>query len=148
MSENDFSKALLRGEHPIDVNELTRRVLRRDRRRMWELGILCVLAWVATVMVPWATIMPMLAKIVQYVHGDNIAPGPAPMTREEQSVFMLQLVKNATIITFVNSIACILLAAVCTVALIVSSRRATLRQVNARLAEISDQLRVLASKSV
>jgi hypothetical protein len=89
----------------------------------------------------------MLAKIVQYVKGDNIAPGPAPMTREEQSVFMLQVVKHATIITFVDSIACILLAAICTVALIVSSRRATLRQVNARLAEISDQLKVLASKS-
>jgi hypothetical protein len=146
MSENDFSKALLRGEHPIDVNELTRRVLRRDRRRMWELGTLCVLAWVATVMVPWATIMPMMEKIVQYVRGENIAPGPAPMTPQEQSLFMLQVVKRGTIITFVDSIACILLAAVCTVALIVSSRRATLRQVNARLAEISDQLKALAQK--
>jgi ABC-type Fe3+ transport system permease subunit len=34
-----------------------------------------------------------------------------------------------------------LLAAVCTVALVVLSRRATLRQVNARLAELSAELR-------
>jgi hypothetical protein len=88
----------------------------------------------------------MMAKIVQYVRGENIAPGPAPMTPQEQSLFMLQVVKQGTIITFVDSIACILLAAVCTVALIVSSRRATLRQVNARLAEISDQLKALAKK--
>jgi hypothetical protein len=38
------------------------------------------------------------------------------------------------------------MAAVCTVSLIVASRRATLRQVNARLAEISEQLKALAPK--
>jgi hypothetical protein len=38
------------------------------------------------------------------------------------------------------------LAAICTVSLIVLSRRATLRQVNARLGEISAQIRAMGKE--
>jgi hypothetical protein len=49
--------------------------------------------------------------------------------------------------TFFGSIASMFVAAVCTVLLIILSRRATMRQVNLRLAEISAQLANLAGKS-
>src|SRR5205807_5771877 len=40
MSESEFARSLLRGEDPIGVPALTARVLRRDRRRIWFLGVL------------------------------------------------------------------------------------------------------------
>jgi hypothetical protein len=145
MSEKDFGNALLRGEHPIDVNALTHGVLRRDRWRMWVLGTLCVIAWMLVVMLPWATILPMLAKVIDhFAHVDPFASPPA--TTKPQSpdmVELLQIVKVGTMATFIGSIASMFMAALCTVSLIILSRRATLRQVNARLAEISDQLKAL-----
>jgi hypothetical protein len=142
MSENEFAKSLLRGEDPIDVPALTARVLRRDRRRIWVLGALCVLAWMAVVMIPWATILPMLAKVVQYQV--NLDRGGPP--NREQLLDVLRVVKVGTMAAFASSIGCMFVAAVCTVLLIVLSRRATLRQVNARLAEISAELKAQAGR--
>ena len=146
MSEKDLGDAFLRGEGPIDVTDLTRRVLRRDRRRMWFLGIACVVAWMLVVMLPWATILPMLAKVVQ--HQAEMDNGAASTTAEQrqQSIDVLQVVKQGTIATFIGSIGSMFVAAICTVSLIILSRRATLRQVNARLGEISDQLGKLGGK--
>ena len=158
MSERELGDALLRGEHPIDVNELTRRVLRRDRRRMWILGAFCVIAWMLVVMLPWSTVLPMLAKVASHVAaveqstaGANASVDRVPTTdattqRSAQTTELLQIIKQGTIATFIGSIASMFMAAVCTIALILLSRRATLRQVNARLAEISDQLKVLTSR--
>lgn len=140
MSENEIGKALLRGEDPIDLDALTLRVLRRDRRRMWILGIGCVIAWMLVVMLPWSTVLPMVARVVQ--HQTEIQPSTAPFRADrEETIRVLQIVKKGTIATFLGSIASMFLAAVCTVLLIILSRRATLRQVNVRLAEISAQLR-------
>jgi hypothetical protein len=142
MSESEFAKSLLCGEDPIDVPALTSRVLRRDRRRIWVLGTLCILAWMAVVMIPWALILPMMAKVVLYQK--NLDRGGPP--NREQLMDMLRVLKAGTIATFLSSIGCMFVAAVCTVLLIVLSRRATLRQVNARLAEISAELRAQAGR--
>ena len=64
MNEKYLSDVLLNGETEIDVEALTAKILRRDRRRMWFLGIACIITWMAVVMLPWATIMPMVAKVV------------------------------------------------------------------------------------
>jgi len=72
MNESDLGKSLLRGEEPIDLQALTARVLRRDRRSMWFLGIACIIAWMLVVMLPWATILPMMAK------GRGTSGGPDP----------------------------------------------------------------------
>jgi hypothetical protein len=148
MSENELGKALLRGEDPIDLQALTQAVLRRDRRRMWFLGIGCFLAWMSVVMVPWATILPMIAKIAE--HQTELNRGTVPTTaeqREEQSMLVLEAVKVGTKATFLSSILSMCVAALCTVSLIILSRRATLRQVNVRLAEISAQLKALPRES-
>lgn len=144
MTQREFGDALLRGEDPIDVRALTDRVLRRDRRRMWLLGGACVLAWMLAVMLPWATIMPMVAQVIEHQATLNKG-GPAPADQRDQTLLVLQVVKQGTIATFVGSLASMLVAALSTVALVVLSRRATLRQVNARLAEISAQLRTMAA---
>ncbi len=140
MSEKELGHALLRGEDPIDVEALTQRVLRRDRRRMWLLGVGCVVAWMLVVMLPWATIMPMVAAVLK--HQADTGAGASTPTGE-QAATMLQIVKKGTIATFLGSVAAMLLAAVCTISLIILSRRATLRQVNARLGQISAQLKAL-----
>jgi ABC-type Fe3+ transport system permease subunit len=139
MTEKDLAKTLLRGEKAIDVQTLTDRILRRDRRRMWLLGIVCVIAWMAVVMLPWATVMPMVAKLGH----QELDPAtlPTPALQHEHSLALLRVLEQGTIVTFLDSIACMFIAAICTVSLIIFSRRATLRQVNARLADIAEQLR-------
>jgi len=144
MSEKDLSKAFLRGEGPIDLDGLTSYVLRRDRTRIWMLAIACVIAWMLVVMLPRSTVLPMLAKIGQYHAQSVAATAPTAIEDRAQSVALLMIVKKGTMATFLGSIASMFLAAVCTVSLIVLSRRATLRQVNMRLQEISTQLKGLS----
>lgn len=136
MREQEFS-------NPIDVEALTARTLRRDRQRVWLLGIVCVVAWMSVVMVPWATLLPMLAKVAQ--HQANLT-GQAltPAQQKVESLLVLQTLKAGTVLTFLDSVGSMFVASVCTVLLILTSRRSTLRQVNARLAEISLQIKALA----
>jgi ABC-type Fe3+ transport system permease subunit len=144
MNEKELGKALLGGEQSaLDVAALTQRVLMRDRRRVWILGIVCVIAWMAVVMLPWATILPMIAKIAQT---SLVPPADATAMGREERLRLAIAIKEGIVATFLGSVASMLVAALCTVCLIVVSRRATLRQVNARLAEISDQLKTLAVK--
>ena len=158
MNERELGRALMAGQHPIDIAKLTQRVLRRDRRRIWILGTFCVIAWMLVVMLPWATILPMMAKISQHVsqvdQTEAMQATTNPMIQKAISARMsardlefLAVVKQGTVATFMGSIASMFMAAVCTVSLIVLSRRATLRQVNARLGEISDQLRLLSNSN-
>jgi hypothetical protein len=151
MTDKYFGDALTRGEDPIDLDAMTRRVLRRDRRRIWLVGTACVVAWMLVVMLPWSTVLPMLAKVVEHQQAieRDAAPVPAGAVtprQHEQTQLMLQAVKVGTIATFVGSVASMFVAAVCTVCLVILSRRATLRQVNARLAEISAELKRLAGR--
>jgi hypothetical protein len=147
MIEKELGKALLRGEEPIDLGSLTQKVLKRDRRRIWILGIVSVIAWMMVVMLPWATILPMLAKVIEHQADAGNATTLAASDQNAQSLRLAQIVKQGTMATFFGSIASMFVAAVCTVLLIILSRRATMRQVNLRLAEISAQLANLAGKS-
>ena len=145
MSEKVLGEALLSGEGPIDVGALTDRVLRRDRRRTAWVAAACVLAWMLVVMLPWATVMPLIARVAEYQASATREAGAAVTAQQrEQSMLMLQAVRWGTIATFVGSVASMFVAAVSTVCLVIVSRRATLRQVNARLAQISADLRARA----
>jgi hypothetical protein len=147
MTEKDFGDALLRGQDPIDLAALTTAVLKRDRRRMWMLGIVCIIAWMLVVMLPWSTILPMLARVVRLQAEIDRSTVQQSSQQREQSLVVLQAIKAGTIATFVGSVTSMFLAATCTVLLIVLSRRATLRQINARLAEISAQLKAMSNNS-
>ena len=152
MNEKEIGKALLRGEEEIDLQALTNRVLKRDRRRIWFLAILSLIAWMMVVMVPWATILPMMAKVGQYEAAIHSKPDtyvlPPHSAGSEQQDFerAAEVFRVGTIATFIDSIAAMFIAALLTVLLIVLSRRATLRQVNARLREISIQIKALADR--
>ena len=153
MNERQLGEALLRGESAVDAAALTEKVLRRDRRRMWGLGLVCVVAWMMVVMLPWATVLPMVAKLVhlqaeaaaqQWELNQNNNAATMVWSAKElagRANEITQVVKVGTMATFFGSIGSMLVAAVCTVMLVVLSRRATLRQVNARLAEIAGELR-------
>ena len=145
MNENDVGKKLVAGEDPIDFQKLTHRVLQRDRRRMWFLGVACVVAWMLVVMLPWTTILPLVARIVENQQGISSNTSISPEQRE-QTMLLLQVVKKGTIATFVGSIVSMFVAAVSTVSLVILSRRATLRQTNDRLAQISSQLKALSER--
>lgn len=140
MNENEFVKALLRGEEQVDLRTLTERVVRRDRRRIWLLAIICVIAWMTVVMFPWATILPMLAKVAEHQSELNQSANPTSAERL-QNRDVLDAVRFGAIAAFISSMVCMFAAALCTVLLIVLSRRATLRQINARLREISSQMK-------
>src|ERR1700683_3584601 len=109
MNERELGKALLRGEEPTDIQAMTERVLRRDRRRIWFLGITCVIAWVLVVMVPWATILPAMAKVGRYAAAMNDATTPAQ--RQDLEVQAAEAARVGTIATFIDSIAAIFAAA-------------------------------------
>lgn len=148
MNEKHLGDALLQGDDPIDLHALTQAVLRRDRRRIWFLGIACVVAWMAVVMLPWATILPLVAKVArQQMETNRAVSGETAQQRERASVELAKAIEFGTMASFLSSVICMFVAAVCTVLLIVLSRRATLRQVNVRLAEISAQLRIHAAQS-
>jgi hypothetical protein len=144
MKEKDLGKALIQGEGTIDANVLTQEVLRRDRRRVGWMMVLSVMAWMLVVALPWSTVLPMLAQLVKLV-GEPSTPTTSPADHERM-ITMMRVAKAGTVATFLGSMLSMLMAAICTVTLIVMSRRATLRQVNMRLGEISEQLKALAEK--
>jgi len=141
MNERDLGEALLRGQDQIDIQALTENVLRRDRRRIWILGIVCVIAWMAVVMLPWSTLLPTVAKITAHqLELSKNSPTASAQSYEDMSA-MARIAKGGIVATFLGSVGSMFVAAVCTVLLIVVSRRATLRQVNARLRELSLQIK-------
>ena len=105
-----------------------------------------MIAWMLVVMLPWSTVLPMLARIGQYHEQSVSATAPTMPQARAESVALLMIVKKGTLATFLGSIGSMFLAAVCTVSLIVLSRRATLRQVNMRLQEISTQIKGMSAQ--
>ena len=149
MSDKDFGKALMRGEDPIDLHALTQSVLRRDRRRVWILSAICFVAWMMVVMLPWATVLPAMAKIsdsIGKMNGITLSEGAPTTQRQQDLLSIFQVLKEGTMATFAFSLSSMFIAALCTIILVIISRRATLRQVNARLAEISAQLKLLTKE--
>lgn len=110
---------------------LVERLGRRERRRVWSMGFVCVVAWMGVVMLPWALLLPMVARVTA---GD--------IGGAEVGAVIREAVKR----TFLCSVLSMGFAAVCTVFFVSVSRRATLRQVNSQLREISAQLKALGAK--
>jgi hypothetical protein len=143
MTEKELGKALLNLElapapAAPDPRQLTQQILERDRRRIRFLAVLTTFFWSLTA-VGVVLLCPFYVMMV------------APRLRAYQAG-RAQLANDwndwATVVDAAAywSLACtasLLLAAICTVLLILASRRATLRQINASLVEISEQLKQL-----
>jgi hypothetical protein len=149
MSESELGRALL----VVDAanlagvpgsHQLTWRILEHDRRTVRRLTILTLLIWllaaglIGFILVAFGLLFPMQAKIVQEANQGKLEP----KQREALEATSRQTFQILTL-AIAFSVGILALAALTTVRLIFASRRATLRQVNASLMEISGQLKEL-----
>lgn len=141
MTEKEVGKALLnvdlaRSPMAADPRQLTQKVLKRDRRSIRLLIGVATLFWIlATAGLVWLISYYLLLvspRLRAY------AAGRAQLQNDWSDwAYAVDLAAGSTLACIVA----LFLAAVCTMLLIVLSRRATLRQINASLAEISEQLK-------
>jgi hypothetical protein len=149
MSEHELRKALLRLDATdlagiVDARVQTWAVLERDRLRVRRLTMLTIAVWllagglILAGLVSYGFIMPMQALLVKQIEEGKVTPGQRD---EAQRLVLVGFMKGTLLIAC--SVAVMAVAALATVFLIQASRRATLRQVNASLLEISEQLKLL-----
>ena len=149
MSEKDLGKALLRLDAGTltavpDARQQTWSILARDKRRVRFLTTLTVCVWLLSAvlvfggLIGFSIIMPEQAKLMRELQARKLTPAERD---EAQRYLLVGFQKGTLMIAF--SVAVMSVTAVFTVLLIVASRRATLRHVNASLIEISEQLKLL-----
>jgi len=149
MNERELGRALLNLGTPdsaaaLDPRQLTQRILARDRRRVRLLTALTLVLWllaaalVCIAMVAFGLIVPQQARLHQEVEQGRVAPAER---ERAQTLLLMGTQKVLVLIGF--GVTVLGLAALATVLLVLASRRATLRQINAQLVEISEQLRQL-----
>ena len=101
---------------------------------VWLLAAALVLAG----LVGYGFLFPQEAKLLKEIEAGKVAPAQGEQAQRE---LLVGFQKGTLLIAF--SVAVLALAALCTVLLLFASRRATLRQVNASLLEIAEQLKQL-----
>ena len=149
MSEKELSRALLNLDALAlagvpDARQQTWLVLERDRRRVRWLAGLTVAVWVfaallaVVVLVVFGFLFPQYAQMMHGVEQGKLAPA---QSQEVLRVYLLGLQKNLLVLAL--AVAALTKAALLTVLLVFASRRATLRQLNASLIEIAEQLKKL-----
>lgn len=143
MTEKELGDALLNlelGPAPPapDAHELTRKIFEGDRRRVRLLVALATGFWTLAV----GGVIGLIAFYFLYIAPRMDAYAEARHRLEDDWNDWLTA-GNMIAGIALASIVAVLLAAVCTVLLIAASRRATLRQINANLTKISEQLKSL-----
>ena len=147
MKENELAKALLRFDTGLstqpDPRQQVRDVLRRDRTRIRVLAVLTVILWLSAlagiVALVWLSIIGLAPKLEVMLRDAGPIP-QAQYQRAETSVAYI-IGKGATILGVCVGV--LALAVLGTVLLVFTARRATIRQVNATLIDISEQLKHL-----
>jgi hypothetical protein len=147
MSEKDLGESLLKldatGLSDVpDARQQTWAILDRDRRRVRFLTGLTLTVWllasalIASVLLNFYHLFPYVAKLRM-----EIERGALTATQRDHVMDgMLFAFQKLTLVLAV-SVAGLGLAALCSVLLILASRQATLRQINASLIEISAQMK-------
>lgn len=149
MGEKDLGRSLLKldatGLSGVpDARQQTWTILERDRRRVRFLtgltlgvwGLSAALIWL--VLVKFGLLFPEMAKLRMDAERGLLT---AAQQAQMKDALLLGFQKGTLVIAF--SVAVLGLAALCSVLLNLASRRATLRQINASLVEISSQLKGL-----
>lgn len=130
----------------MDANALASEIMRRDRTRMRVLAALTIALWIiAGLMIP-AIFMPFAAQLVKVLDALKTVQPPQSLTAAQLLAEldpMLRGTLKVTLIGFFFAIFAAVCASITSIALALTIRRATLRQVSANLAEISAQLRQL-----
>lgn len=139
MTEKELGKALLTLDpSTTDTKLMTQRILDRDRRRMRWLTGLAALFWSLTA-AGFVCIVPFYSMMVA-PRLRAYQAGRAQLANDWDSWARVGDWASYLILSCIVSF---LMAAICTVLLILLSRRATLRQINASLLTISDVLKQL-----
>jgi ABC-type Fe3+ transport system permease subunit len=150
VTDKDLGEALLRldaaqlaGERP-DLRQQAAQIVQRDRGRLRALTIITVLAWLAATVLIFADIVAygFLMPLQAHMQDEEMAKR-LPAAERERWTKELPVAFHMATVTIAFSVAALTVAALCTVLLLSASRRATLRQVNANLIEISEQLKHL-----
>jgi hypothetical protein len=150
MNEKELREALLKWAAktgPITgPAETVARVLTRDRRQVRLLAVATAVLWiVAAGGIPlfFAVFMnfiyPKMEKVLREMitHQDGLTPAQL----EYNAHMLLMAASKLSVVLVTGSVMTLLLAAGGTMVLVFASRRATLRQVNANLAEIAELIR-------
>jgi hypothetical protein len=151
MSEKELGRALLDLDSRklagiADPREQTWKILERDRRRVWWLTAATIGIWSAAIlmvmwmMVSFALIFPLQAKLRQEAEQARIGLTPE---MGEDAQFKAQIAFQMTVVGVTVSVGLTCLAVLASILLNIANRRATLRQINASLLEISQQLKEL-----
>lgn len=143
MSESELAKALV-GESGEDDRRMAERVIRRDRRVVYGLTALTVTLWTLSA----ATLVTLYGLTLTYV-----APIMA-WAAQDQDLRRWQRMMEVVLYfglyigwpMAIGSAVLLVLAAIGTVLLVYSSRRATLRLVDRRLEQILAELRQPAAR--
>jgi hypothetical protein len=106
----------------------------RDARRIRSLAAATIGFWLLAALLIPAVLMPLWAKLKGHAGDPRVTP----------EVALESLAIVATYIAVVSTVAS-LLAASCTVWLVLTVRRSTLRQISSGLAQISEQLAAMRS---
>jgi len=152
MSEKELGKALLEMDaHRLggvgDVREQTWKILERDRNRVWWWTASTLALWAAAIgmvmlmMILFALVFPLQAKLQQDKELDRIGLTTPEQRKEAQ--FNVEVMFKMITVGVTVSVGLTCLAILSSVLLNRASRRATLRQINASLLEISNQLKEL-----
>ena len=151
MNEREMGRALLkfdasltaRADPRAEARRQVERVLARDRRTVRGLTALTLAAWLATVALVvtvltlgYLFVYPKFQHIFQESGGRR---GEAPQQVQTALTYVVAWGTAAV----AGAVGALALAALCTLLLLFTSRRATLRQVNARLLEISEQIKAI-----
>lgn len=148
MKESELSKALLRFDAGLsagepDPRQQVRDVIRRDRLRIRVLTAVTVILWLAalltTVVLVWTSIVKLFPRLDKALQ--DAGKIPANHYQQIETTFAYVIGYGATLLA--ASVGVLALAALGTVLLVFTARRATIRQVNATLIDISDQLKHL-----
>jgi uncharacterized membrane protein len=140
MTEKEFGKALLSLDTTPKVSELdprsmARNIVERDQRRIRVLAALTIMFWIAAAAgIIWLGVMYFVMvepRLIAY------ASGHAQLESDWRDWARAGDVAARSLLACLASL---MLAAVSTVLLILLSRHATLRQINASLSELTGKL--------
>ena len=138
MSESELGQALVACDATTgnDARQMIERVLERDRRRVRLLATWALVLWalivVGVLFLVWFFFMALQPKLWAFQADQN--------SRNVKTWITMSSWAAWSIAAFATMM---MLAGACTVWLVFASRRAMLRQLNAQLSEVSEQLRQL-----
>src|SRR5688572_24012942 len=148
MTDKDLGSALLALDPDKlagdDARQQTWKILERDRRRVWWLTAITIALWAGAILmvfgmlVAFGLVFPLQAKLRDPA---ELARLPPEMRQDAQ--FKAQIAFQMVTVGVTCSVGILAMAALATICLVIASRRATLRQINASLLEISQQLKEL-----